>query len=199
MKVKNKYGLYEKFNNALSFMYTKFFYKGARLVRRPVFIRGKHLIHFGDGFTTGYNCRIEAFETEKGKNKRIIFGENCKMGDYVHIAGGESVNIGNNVLMGSKILVTDISHGSYNGDALDSSPQIPPDERPINTSPVNIGSNVWVGDNVCILAGVNIGDGCVIGANSLVNKDIPNDSIAVGSPAKVVKKYSYEFEKWIKI
>ena len=83
--------------------------------------------------------------------------------------------------------------------SVDSSPDIAPDDRPLYSKPVCIGNNVWIGENVCILLGVTIGDGCIIGANSVVNKDIPKDCIAVGSPAKVIKRFNRELNKWEKI
>jgi acetyltransferase-like isoleucine patch superfamily enzyme len=61
---------------------------------------------------------------------------------------------------------------------------------------VIIGSNSWIGENVCILKGVVIGEGAIIGANSVVTKDIPAFSIAVGAPAIVIKKYCFENNKW---
>ena len=54
--------------------------------------------------------------------------------------------------------------------------------------PIKIGNNVWIGGNVIVLPGVNIGDNVVIGAGSVVNKDIPSNSMAVGIPCKVIKK-----------
>ena len=62
--------------------------------------------------------------------------------------------------------------------------------------PVSIGQNVWIGENVCILLGVKIGDGCIIGANTVVNSDVPENCIVAGSPAKVIKKYCYSTGKW---
>ena len=53
--------------------------------------------------------------------------------------------------------------------------------------PVNIGKNVWTGTNVCIMPGVSIGNGAIIGANSVVTHDIPEAAVAVGAPARVVK------------
>ena len=54
--------------------------------------------------------------------------------------------------------------------------------------PITVGKNCWLGGSVIVLPGVKIGDGCVIGAGSVVTKDIPNDSVAVGNPAKVIRK-----------
>lgn len=64
---------------------------------------------------------------------------------------------------------------------------------------MKIGKNCWIGEGVIIMPGVAIGDGCVIGAHSIVKNSIPEASIAVGSPAKVVKRYSFEQKKWIKV
>lgn len=198
MATKNTYSLGEIIKNTISLIYTKVFYKGARLIRRPIFVRGRKYLTYEEGLTTGYNCRIEMFDTGKGDEKKLIIGKNCKIGDYVHIAAGERVVIGDNVLMGSKILISDLNHGNYSDICEESTPNIPPDKRPIHTKPVVIGDNVWLGDNVCILQGVTIGDGCIIGANSVVTKDIPNKSVATGSPAKVIKVYDENLKIWIK-
>ena len=63
---------------------------------------------------------------------------------------------------------------------------------------VRIGSGSWIGENACIL-GVIIGKQCVIGANSVVTKDIPDYSVAVGIPAKVIKKYNFETQQWERV
>lgn len=197
MAAKNTYSLYETITNVISLIYTKLFYKSARLIRRPIFVRGKKYLEYEEGLTTGYNCRIEMFDTGKNVGKKLIIGKNCKMGDYVHIAAGERVEIGENVLMGSKILISDLNHGNYSEVCPESTPDTAPDKRPIHTKPVAIGNNVWLGDNVCILQGVKIGDGCIIGANSVVTKDIPKNSIAIGSPAKVTKVYDESLKVWL--
>lgn len=64
---------------------------------------------------------------------------------------------------------------------------------------VHIGNNVWIGEFVSILPGVTIGDGSIIGSTSVVSKDIPAFSIAVGSPAKVIKTYDKDTNKWVNI
>lgn len=58
----------------------------------------------------------------------------------------------------------------------------------VSKGPIEIGKNVWICDNVCILPGVKIGNNCIIGANSVVNKDIPDNCLAAGNPARVIKK-----------
>ena len=67
------------------------------------------------------------------------------------------------------------------------------------TKPITIGSCVWIATGATVLPGVTIGDGCVIGAHSVVNKDIPEGCIAVGSPARVIKSYSKESKCWERV
>lgn len=195
--MKNNYTLSEKISNVISLVYTKIFYRNARLIRRPFYCRGKSHLQYGEGFTTGYHCRFDLLESDSRKtNKTLVFGENCKIGDNVHIVAMKKVEIGDNCLMASKIFISDTSHGDYSGVDSTSAPNIPPDERPLISKPVVIGNNVWVGENVCILLGVSIGDGCIIGANSVVNKDVPEKCIVVGSPAKVIKRYNEDSKRW---
>ena len=197
--MKNGYGLGEMFSNVISLIYTKLFYKGARLIRRPVFVRGKPFLQYGEGLTTGYSCRLEMFDTGYGGVKKLIIGRNCKIGDYVHIAAGERVSIGDNCLMASKIYISDINHGDYSGVFEYSSPDVPPDNRPLYTASVSIGNNVWIGENVCILPGVIIGNGCIIGANTVVNRNLSDNCMVAGAPARIIKKYNATSKQWIKI
>lgn len=190
---KANYGLSEVLSNGISLIYTKLFWKGARLIRRPVYIRGKKAFKYGTGFTTGYNCRIEINGKLDGIKLRI--GNNCVVGDYNHIVANHSVTIGDNVLLASRIFVTDSNHGSYAGDN-QSSPDEAPNVRTMIYAPVVIGNNVWIGENVSIMAGVRIGDGCVIGANSVVTKDVDANTIVAGSPARPIKQYDRENKVW---
>lgn len=190
-----KYTVYEIIKNLYSFFLTKLYFKNARLIRFPSYIRGKKYMKIGDGFTTGYGCRLDAFCT---KNRiSIEIGKNCKINDYVHIGATEKIIIENNVLIASKVFITDHNHGKY--DPSGNSPEIPPDQRELYSKPVYIKSNVWLGENVVVLPGAIIGRGCIIGANSVVIGEIPDYTIAVGSPAKIIKKYNFESNKWEKI
>ena len=71
-------------------------------------------------------------------------------------------------------------------------------DQPLNSKAINIGDGCWLGEKVCVLPGVTIGKKCIIGAGSIVTKSIPDFSIAVGNPAKVIKKYNFETHKWDK-
>lgn len=191
--MKNKYSLSELISTGYAFICTKLFYTGARLIRRPIYIRGKASLTYGEGFTTGHFCRFDL----SGNNKTLFIGNNCEMGDNVHIVAHEKVNIGDNCLLASKIFISDTSHGNYTGDN-QSSPKSPPNDRILKTKPVSIGDNVWIGENVCVLLGVTIGNGCIVGANTIVNRDIPDNSIVVGAPCRIVKQYDDKTETWVK-
>ena len=193
-----KYGIAGTLYLAVSLLRTKFIFRRARLIRFPIDIRGKGNIQVGGGFTTGRNCRLEALPVTPGKAKLLIIGENVQLNDNVHITACESVTIGNNVLMASKVYISDVSHGSYSG-VRDSSPDIPPADRLLVTKPVIIHDNVWLGDGVCVLPGVTIGYGSIIGANAVVNKSIPSLSIAAGIPARVIKKYNEANKLWERV
>lgn len=131
------------------------------------------------------------------KEKRIIFGENVNIGDSVSIRCADRIVIGNNVLMGSRVLIIDNSHGSYSGIKQDT-PYTSPNERIIKSRSINIDDNVWIGENSVIQMGVTVGYGSIIAANSVVTKDVPCKVIVAGSPAKVIKIYDDNLKEWRK-
>lgn len=196
--LRNKYSFSEKIQLAFWLLRTKLIEKRARLFRFPMIIRGRNYIDFGEKLTTGVGCRFDCFG--KAKNDIVLkFGRNVQINDYVHVVAMDNVSIGDNVLMASHIFISDNSHGSYKCNFLDSNPDVPPIEREYVTAPVKIGNNVWIGEGVCIMPGVTIGDGCVIGAHSVINKSIPDNSIAVGSPAKVIKSFNFATKHWERV
>ena len=178
-------------------LYTKCTIPFARLLRLPIDIRGKKGISFGHRLTTGYGCRLESFS--KNGRKSLFFGDDVQINDYVHINALESVRIGNNVLIASKVFVTDLLHGSYKGDENDSEPDSIAKERPLSSSPVCIQDNVWIGELVSVLPGVTIGRNSIIGANSVVTKSIPENCIAAGNPAKVIKQFNLKTKRWERV
>ncbi len=188
----NQYSFSEYIKNVYSLIMTKLTMKQARFIRRPIYIRGRKSLLGGVGLTTGRFCRFDL----EGSKPTLTIGDNCEMGDMTHIVAYDKVEIGNNVLIASKCFISDTSHGSYKGSKQDL-PSTPPNNRKLETRPVKIGNNVWIGDNVVILLGVTIGNGVIIGANSVVNKDVPSNTIIAGAPARIIKRWDSEEKRWV--
>jgi acetyltransferase-like isoleucine patch superfamily enzyme len=192
------YGLFGFFRLLLYVVHTRLFFRGARIIRFPVFMKNRYAIRWGRGFTTGVACRLEAYPLTKGTVLHI--GTGVQMNDYVHITAMQNVWIGNDVLMASRIYISDSTHGSYKGDpATDSDPSQPPQSREYSVLPVRILDRVWLGEGVCVLPGVTIGEGCIVGANSVVTRDLPANCVAVGSPARPIKKYDFQTKRWVNL
>lgn len=188
------YSIFDVIRNSFSFLYTKLYYPRARLIRWPLFTSGARFI-YGNGLTLGRGCRIDVGD----RSDALKIGSNARIGDYVHINADKKVHIGDNVLMASKIFISDANHGSYSGDC-QSLPNTNPSQRELFFEPVVIGDNVWIGENVVILPGTTIGNGCVIGANSLLKgKNYPDNTIVAGTPARVIKKFNVNTCRWEKI
>lgn len=189
------YGIFQILWLGFCRLYTLFFFNGCRLIRLPIFLRGRNKIVFGENFVCGYLVRLDAF----GGPGCISFGNNVELNDSVHIGAITSVSIGDNVLIASRVFISDHNHGDYQEPDEASSPDIPPGNRPLSSRPVHIGRNVWLGEQVCILAGVTVGDGAIVGANSVVTRDIPPNSIAAGNPARVIRIFNTVSRTWNRV
>lgn len=196
-EIRNTYNIYQVFCLVLTVIRTRLICRKARIIRTPIIIRGKKYIDFGEQLTTGVGCRFEAYSQDESPT--IIFGHDVQINDYVHICGMKKVLIGSNVLIASHVYISDNSHGIYKGGESDSHPSIPPKKRDYNVVPTIICDNVWIGEGVIVMPGVTIGEGSIIGAHSVVNKSVPPFSIAVGSPARVVKQYNFENKRWERV
>jgi acetyltransferase-like isoleucine patch superfamily enzyme len=147
---------------------------------------GCEYISIGNYVTIGKRCCITVWKTTHTIAPEISIGDNVNVGDDCHITASNKIIIGNNVLFGKKVTVTDNSHGRC--DNLDELSLHPSDREVFSKNPVIIKDKVWIGDKVTILPGVTIGKGAIIGANSVVTKDVDDNCIVAGVPAKVVKK-----------
>ena len=128
-----------------------------------------------------------------GNNKRketLIIHDGVNIGNYTHIVALNHVEIEKSVLIADKVFITDSTH-MYD----DISMPIKNQDMKV-LSDVIIGEESWIGENVCIL-GCSVGRHCTIGAGSIVTHDIPDYSIAVGNPARIIKRYDNQKGEWI--
>lgn len=150
-------------------------------------VKNPRYISIGDNFHSLYNLRIEAWDVYAGDTftPMLIIGNNVSMNTDCHIGCIDRVSIGNNVLMASRIYISDHSHGHITTEAL----ALPPTQRRlVSKGPVIIEDNVWIGEGVCILPGVTIGANSIIGANAVVTKNVPANSVVGGNPARILKQ-----------
>ena len=147
---------------------------------------GNKGIMIGNDTSIGKNCILGAWKVYNGRtyNPEIKIGNHCCIGEYNHITACDRIVIGDGVLTGRYVYISDNNHGNIEWDIL----QIRPINRDLSIKgPVIIGNNVWIGDKVSILSGVTIGDGAIIASNAVVTKDVPAYSVVGGVPAKVIK------------
>lgn len=164
--------------------------------KKNFFVRGRtnvkkiKKIDLGKNVTLGYDARINFFNPND--DERLIIGNNTYICNRVTFLVGGDISIGENTLIASDVCIVSENHSI---DLKDEKPYM---FQKLICKPVNVGSNVWIGEKVMILPGVTIGDNCVIGAGSVVTKNIEKNCIVVGNPAKVIKKYDVTKGEWIR-
>ncbi len=161
-----------------------------QLGRGSVVHGAKHIV-LGKGIRARSGLWIEAITRyrEQAFHPSLSIEDGVCFSDNVYISCIDRIVIKKNVLMGSRISISDHSHGIYKGEQ-QSLPSEPPARRKLGGGgPVLIGENVWVGDNVIIVGPVTIGDGAVLAANSVIHGDVPPATIVAGAPAKPIKRF----------
>lgn len=141
-------------------------------------------------FVLGKESVIEDFATINNGVGDVIIGDKTFIGLGNVIIG--PVRIGSYVMLAQNIVVSGLNHG-YEDIML------PPSLQKVSCKEIIISDNVWIGANSVITAGVSLGKHCVIGAGSVVTKDVPAYTVAVGNPARLIKKYNSESGLWEKI
>jgi acetyltransferase-like isoleucine patch superfamily enzyme len=148
-------------------------------------IFNEQFIHIGRNTMIGPQCTLSAgmVPGQQCIAERIVtIGDRCLIGKGSGIVGHFSIEIGDDVWTGHNVYITDQNHG-YQDVTLPISVQTMPEK------PVRIGNGSWLGYGSVILPGADIGEHVVIGANSVVTGSIPSFSVAVGSPARVIRQY----------
>jgi acetyltransferase-like isoleucine patch superfamily enzyme len=160
------------------------------MVYSPLQIDGARNIFIGKRSFIAKYCWLGALPLT-GSDCKLEIGDGVVLGHYNHIYATKSIKIEDRVLTADKVYISDNTH-----DYEDITQSI------VNSSirqlkEVVIGEGSWLGENVCVI-GASVGKHSVIGANSVVTKDIPDYCIAVGAPAKIVKRYCFDNKEWRK-
>jgi acetyltransferase-like isoleucine patch superfamily enzyme len=164
-----------------------YIFPGGRIVR-PQFIS------IGDNVRIGKNTDIYVHPKDRNSNEFVLkIGNNVHIGNYNIIGARNSIVLEENILLGPRVIIIDNTHRYEDVN-------VPVKLQPVTEEgTVRLESDCWVGANVFILPNVTIGRHAVIGANAVVNRDIPPYSVAVGAPAKVIKRYDFELKQWVKV
>lgn len=163
-----------------------------RLRNMESYIDSKAIIKVGKGcsFSIGDNSSINSYtylvvSSQNKRKARLIIGNNTYIGEFnnIRVAGGEII-IGDNCLISQHITMISSNHEYSIHESIN--------KQKWNTfnNFIHIKDGVWVGANVVILPGITINEGAIIGAGSIVTKDVPQNAIVVGNPA-IIKKYRF--------
>jgi acetyltransferase-like isoleucine patch superfamily enzyme len=161
------------------------------IVINPIKFSSKH-IRLGRRVVIANAGRLEAV-TRYNKTiytPMILIGENVTIEQNLHLTCANRIVIGNNTAIAANVTITDIEHPYTDVN-------IPIERHDLVVKEVVIGEDSKIYNNAVILPGVHIGKHCVIGANSVVARDIPDFSVAVGAPSRVVKQYDRVLETWV--
>lgn len=162
------------------------------MIVKPLEVLGPKNMIIGDRVTIQYNTWLAAKPLTGMRECLLLIEDGCAIGHFNHIYATHSIILHKDVLTADKVYISDNLHGY---DIIG----VPIKDQPIiQNRTVEIGEGSWLGENVCVL-GAKIGRHCVIGANSVVTKDIPDYCVAVGVPAKIIKRYDFNKNTWKKV
>jgi acetyltransferase-like isoleucine patch superfamily enzyme len=171
----------------------KEFGEGSRIAP-PFRFYGLDHMNLGEKVTVNRDCWLQTIPNSGDANSpKLVIKSHTSVGMGAHISAARQVLIEEYVLLARNVNISDHAHAFENID-------IPILQQGLNRiAPVVIGRETWLGQNVVVLPGVSIGRHCIIGANSVVNRSIPDFSVAVGAPAKVVRRYDPEKKQWLRL
>lgn len=155
----------------------------------PLRLDGMSNIRIGKNTIIQYKTWLAALPLTGEKTSTLDIGDGVVIGNFNHIYATQKIVIEDNVLTADKVYISDNLHGYKNIN-------LPIVKQPVEQNGVVIiGRGSWLGENVCVL-GSKIGKHCVVGANAVVTKDIPDYSVAVGIPARVIRRYNFSTQQW---
>ena len=159
---------------------------GGGIIRHGEYVDVKGKVHIKKGF------RIECYPSfyESNYTPNFVIEDGVFIGFNFTALVADMLSIGSDTILASNVTLTTENHG------MDPNSPIPYHAQKLTSGPISIGKGCWIGQNVIVLPNVRIGDKCIIAAQSVVNRDIPDYCIAAGCPAKIIKRYDFAECKW---
>ncbi len=158
-----------------------------------VVINRPRFVHIGNHVRIKRNTSINLHPEDKRSSQGLLFiGDNVIISEGCFISACHRIVIEENVGVSPNVMIIDNSRKP--GDVIR-----PSKEQEVEVGSVRIGADSWIAYGACVFPNVTIGKHCIVGALSVVTKDIPDYSVAMGSPAKVVKRFDFEKRQWIKV
>jgi len=156
---------------------------------QPLKLRNVQNIFIGRQVTVARYSWLFTLPAIPDRVPKLVIGDGCQIGNFNHITCVHSVVLGPKVLTADRVHISDNSHGYEN-------PDMPIADQPVvSKGPVSIGAGSWLGENVSILS-CSIGRNCVIGANAVVTRDIPDFCVVVGVPGRIIKRFDTTSKTW---
>ena len=159
-------------------------------IQNPIKLQGTERISIGSNVNIGWGAWLAAFpHTGFFKECELVIEDGVSIGNFAHIYATKKICIKKNVLIADKVYISDNLHGYEDINT-------PIIKQPIiQKREVEIGEGCWIGEGVCII-GAKIGKNVIIGANAVITKDVPDYCVAVGLPARIIKRYNLEKQIW---
>ncbi|WP_192020216.1 acyltransferase [Lacticaseibacillus paracasei] len=150
-------------------------------------ILGGEYISVGEGSSLGTDTRLEAISRYEEQTfiPNLFIGKRVRINQRLHVGVISKIDIGDDVLIGTNVLITDHSHGA----GVIEDRRIAPVKRNLySKGPVKIGNKCWICDNAVILPGVIIGNNVTVAAGAIVTKSFPDNCVVGGNPARILKQ-----------
>jgi acetyltransferase-like isoleucine patch superfamily enzyme len=164
-------------------------------ILRPRLINGPEYIELGDRTMINKHSWLSAISEYAGErfHPRLMFGNDVYVGRYACIVATQDIVIEDGCVLSEHVYVADNGHG------LSPRAGLIMQQKLVHKGAVRLGPHCFIGYRACILPGVQLGEHCVVGANSVVTESFPPYSMVAGIPARLIKKYSFETNDWVRV
>jgi acetyltransferase-like isoleucine patch superfamily enzyme len=182
-----------RLKSALYYRYVFASFGSGSVIYKPMLIGNPRFIHIGNNVIIRDGVRLQAVISDSANPPELRIGDNVNIEQNVHIICHSRIIIGKDVSITGNCAIVDVTHSYENvHDPIKIGSRISPD-----FASVEIGNRSFLGFGAIVLPNVRIGTYCVVGAQSLVTKDIPDYSVVAGSPARILRSYDPVLGKWV--